>query len=315
MAVTLNRILVPNLEEVLPLFDVIRIQRSTAGVGGPYTALTAAARTSATLLGSQVGPFAVNNLTFQFRRDGGTTFQVVFTGAALSVDSVVEQINEALNLPEPFAIEESGRVRLRSALEGTRSRIEIVGGTALTELGFTAATVAIGLDPHVPLQAGIDRYTYTDADGLPAYYYRYSLLNSSTGASDTLSDPIPGGSTVAVDAARLSLCVVDLVDQAGRPLANQEISFFMEDVPLAVDGFQVGLGRVQVNMRTNVNGHAELALIRGSSLRVVFVGTSLIRSIVVPDEDTFDLLALVSDAADPFSVVTPNLPSAIRRTI
>jgi hypothetical protein len=57
----------------------------------------------------------------------------------------------------------------------------------------------------------------------------------------------------------------------------------MEDVPLAVDGFQVGLGRVQVNMRTNVNGHAELALIRGSSLRVVFVGTSLIRSIVVPD--------------------------------
>jgi hypothetical protein len=120
---------------------------------------------------------------------------------------------------------------------------------------------------------------------------------------------------LAVDAARLSLCVVDLVDQAGRPIANQEISFFMEDVPLAVDGFQVGLGRVQVNMRTNVNGHAEMALIRGSSLRVVFVGTSLIRSIVVPDADTFNLLTLVSNAADPFSVVTPNLPSAIRRTI
>ena len=131
----------------------------------------------------------------------------------------------------------------------------------------------------------------------------------------TESVPFRGEPGTLVSASNLSTGTIDLVDQSGVAVPDQDISFYSIHEPLQVEGFEVALIRGPVTITTNSAGHAEVILVRGLKMKVVFEGTNLIREITVPDQDEFDILEEVGAAPDPYGIKAHSFPSAIRRTV
>lgn len=312
-SITLN-LFVSDIAAALASFDVIRIRRSIAGEGGPYTEITAPAATSASLLSTNSGPYSVSGNTLSLKVDSQPQVDVVFSGVdPLTVNQVVSQINDAVG--SAVASEVGGAVQLESLLSGTVSKMEVVGGSAAPLIGFIDGQRDIGEDPYITLQAGVTDYQHIDNDGDSGYFYQSALYHTGTGLLSEWSSPFEGEAGTLVGSSNLSVCSVDWVDASGVALPEQTIVFYPLNEPLEVDGYQVALSRQPVSMTTDNSGHAEISLVRGLKVKVVFEGTSLIRTITVPDTATFSLLQLMSEAPDPFNPIRPDYPTAPRRTI
>jgi hypothetical protein len=308
-------IFVQDPTSTLNSFDVIRVERSTTLVSGPFSEVTGPPpAAAATLLSSIPGPYVVGGLTLQLLVDSAVVVPILFSGSgSRTVAQVVADINAAIS--PHVASDDATHLRLRSTLLGTISRLEIVGGTAVIPLGFTVGQRDIGEEPYIPLASGVSDYTFSDRDGEAGYYYRVRFFNTSTGLLSSYSAPFLGAPGTLVSGSSLSIGSIDMVDATGTALAEQHISFVSVHQPLQVEGFQVALDRKLVTVETDNAGHAEVTLVRGLRVKVVFEEIGLIREIIVPNAPTFDIMALVSAAPDPFSVAIPNLPAALRRTI
>lgn len=304
---------VSDIVSAMASYDTMKLRRSLLEVG-PWTEITAPIATSATLTGTTDSPFTAVGLTLQLKVDSEAQVDVTFTGTdPLTVDQVVAQINTAVG--STVAFDDSGKVLLESTLTGTQSKMEIVGGSAATVLGFTADQRDIGDEPYVDLVAGQNAYPFYDRDGDYGEYYEVAFFNTATSLQSQWSDPFQAVPGTAVDSANLSVGSIDLTDARGISLAEQKITFYPLHEPLKVDGFAIALAKEPITIETNNSGHAEVTLVRGLRVRVVFEETSIIREIVVPDAATFDLLDLISASPDPYNPVEPDYPDAIRRSL
>lgn len=312
-ATTLN-ISVSGIDQVLLNFNVIRIKRSTTGVDGTYSLLTADAPAPATLAAPNTGNYDVAGKTLKIFVDQEARVDILFSGLGeLTVPQVVDQINTALG--GTIASDVGNALVLTSTVTGTGSRIELVDGSANAVFGFSDGERDIGEEAHVLLQAGVSAYTFIDKDGESGYFYKAQFFNTSTLLASSDSSPFEGDVGTLISAGNLSTVKVNLVDGRGVALEGQEISFYPHQDLLEVEGYQVALARAPISIRTNNAGYAEVTLVRGLKVKVVFEGTSLIRDITVPDATEFNLLTVMGAAPDPFDVAEPNFPLAFRRTL
>jgi len=312
MAVTLS-INVSNIASAMASFNVIKIKRSIAGIGGPYTDITAITPQPAKLLPPLPSPYNVVSKTLQIIRDSQPQVNIIFTGTdPLSAAQLVPQLNTALGAV--VAAEVLGQLELTSTLVGTASKLKIVGGGAAAEFGWAANTKDIGEEAHIQLVAEQTLYSFTDNDGESSYYYKATFLNTTNLLTSSDSDPFQGDAGTLVSASNLAVAKVDLIDGRGIALPDQEITFYSVNESFSIEGFQITLTRRPITIVTSTSGHAEVPLVKGTRWKVIFEGTSFVREFVVPDAD-FDLLALLAAAPDPFKIVELQFPAAPRRTI
>lgn len=309
------RISVADIVTVMASYDVIRVKKSTAGEGGPFSDITAAAASAATLTAPTAGTYDVVSKTLQILRDGHGQVDIQFTGGIvpLTTSEVVDQINAEVGVD--IASDVSNALVLTSTITGSESKIEIVGGSAATDFGWSGGERNIGKEPYLTLQSNVSLYEFVDDDGEAGYYYVVNYFNTVNSLSSKDSSPFLGSTATLISASNLSIAKVDWVDGQGQAVPDVVFSFYQVYEPLQVEGLQVALHRASFYMETDNAGHAETTLVRGAKFKVVIEGTNIIREITVPDQTEFDLLALMGTANDPFDVAEPNFPAAPRRTL
>jgi hypothetical protein len=264
-----------------------------------------------------VEPFAVSGLTLSClvdTRDTALQKNCTFTGTnPLSAEQVVQQLNTAVG--DVVAFDESGSIRFTSTETGTGSKIEIVSSSAAVLLGFTAGQRDVGEQVYIALVPNQDTYTVQDQDGEGGHYYRSFFFHTVTLLQGPPGPAFLGRPGLRLTSDRLCRCTLDLVDMSGNAAACQNVSFYALHRPMMVDQYGVALDRTPKRISVDNEGHAEIMLVRGLQVRVVFEGTSLVRDVTIPDADECDILGLIANAPDPWNLVEIQLPAAPRRTI
>ena len=116
-----------------------------------------------------------------------------------------------------------------------------------------------------------------------------------------------------ITSANLSLAQIGLANLDGTPLTDTRITFYNDYVPGLVTESIGVLGRT-VEMVTDQAGHAEMLLVKGSTVSVTIVGTGISRQIVVPSTSSFDVMDEIATADDLFEIQVPDIPAAVRRS-
>lgn len=302
-----------NIDTVMLDFSSIKVFKSVTGEDGALIDLTADTPSPA-ILPAIVGNYEVAGLTLSISVDLLSQVDILFTGTGvLTPAQVADQINIALG--KSVASDTGTSLLLTSTTTGTGSKILINGGSAAALFGWSEGDYDGGEESRVILIAGQQNYTFLDKDGDSSHLYKVQYYNASTGLSSGLSEFFNGGVSTLVPAENLSVATIDLVDGQGVAVADQAIYLYPQREILSVSGYQVALSKDPIKMITNNAGHAEISLVRGLKLRVVIEGTSVIREIVVPDADEFDLLETISTGYDPFSITRLPFNAALRRSI
>lgn len=312
MAVIKLKIYVANLSNVLGLFDKMQVWRSETGILGTYFEITAATAQAATLLGSATGPFTLNGKTLKLKVDQGAEQTIDIVSAdPIDIDDLVDFIN---GIPSTglVASEDGGALRLTTVATGTVSTLEITGGTALTDLGFTVGQEDNGEDARINLSPSSTSYEYDDQSGDPDNYYKVRYYNSGTGTFSSFGDPVKGdiGSIVApTDLVKASGTFAKL---DGKPVSGMAVIFYNVYMPPLSVG-DIGIVGREIRSETDQAGYLETMLVKGSIVDVILSGTGIIRRITVPDVD-FNIMAAVSAVDDNFQIQTPDIPAAVRRS-
>jgi len=315
MAVIKIKIFVPEISNVLSLFDVIQVHRSE--LGSPYTdakTITDITAQPPVLVGTEEGPFAsLQGKTLKLKVDGGLEQTVTFTAAdPISLTNVIAEFNSSIT-GAVASDDGSGKLQIDGLNAGTDGILEITGGTGLAILGFTTGQKDNGEDTHITLLAGVDAYEYDDQSGEASYWYRTRFLNTVSGNVSSWSDWTQGSTGAAISASLLTIGKIKLADIDGTAMVGAKVTLVNTFSPLIADAFFVA-GRSK-QIETDGSGQAEITLIKGSVIDVIIEGTSFIRRIQVPATGTeFDLMdaGLVLD--DPFQIQVPDLPAAVRRS-
>lgn len=306
---------VHDIDIVIGSFNVIRIKRSTTAIDGVYSLLTANTPAAASLTAPTPGNYVVAGKQLQFTYDTEPQVDVTFIGTApLTAAMVAAQINAAAG--DTVAFDDSGALRLTSPSTGTVSKLEIDGGDSLADFGWTVGDRDIGEDAHIALIAEQGLYDYADNDGDSTYWYRAQYYNTVNDLASLDGTPFQGTPGVVVPSSNLSKAVIQLADGRGIAVRGQKITFYSAQEFLEVNSFAIGLQRASIGtIETDSRGEAEILLVRGMRVKVVFEGTSIIREFVVPDEGEFNILTVVSTATDPFEIKELPFNLAIRRTL
>jgi hypothetical protein len=305
---------VANLSNVMGLFDKIQVHRSESGELGPFYEITATAAQAASLTGSVSSSFTVNGLTLKLKVDEGAEQIITFvTADPISVDDLVDFVN--LHLSGATSSESVGKLKISSDVTGTRSVVEITGGTALAALGFLVGDRDTGEDARISLQVGVTEYQYDDQSGDPDFYYKVRYYNSGTTAVSDFGPAVKGDVGSVLPPSDLIKAVVDLASLDGKPVVDREVAFYNKYVPPLVLSDYMIIG-AEVKLYTDQLGHAETMLVKGSKVVVSIAGTNIVREIVVPTTGTeFKVNDAIAAADDLFQIQIPDIPAAVRRTL
>ena len=306
-------VLVEDIDTALVSYDSIRMFRSTGYIGGPWSEITATVATRATLVNPNLGPYACGGKWIDISVDRADPIRVTFpAGAPRTATQVVADIN-ALFAPD-IADVFGAYVRLRSSTTGLVSRVDIVAVDDDTYLGWEGGETNTGKATRITLDAAHTAYWFADVDGDLGYLYRYALHNSVTAVSEALS-PVYYPQTVPVLATTLlAIATIRLVDLRGHAMGNRQIVLTPIFSPDTIAGYGVGLGADRISFVTDGNGYGQVTLVRGTTVRVSIDTTSIARTILVPDVDSFDLLTAMDLGLDPFTLTNIVLPAAPRTT-
>lgn len=313
MAVIKIKIYVPEIANVLSLFDRIQVQRSEAG--SPYSDqkfITDQVAAAPYLVGTAEGPYAsLQGKTLKLKVNGGSEQTVSFTAAnPISIENVIAEFNTTVT-GATMSDNGEGKPKITGLLLGTAGTLEITGGTGLTILGFTVGQKDNGEDANITLLTGVDSYEYDDQSGEASYWYRERYFNSVSLTYSSWSDWMQGSTGAAISSANLIVGKIKLSAIDGTALVGVKVVIVNVFNPLSKDGYFIA-GRTQ-EFETDGTGQTEMTLIKGSTIDVIISGTSVIRRILVPSTGTeFDLMdpTLVQD--DPFQIQVPDLPAAPR---
>jgi hypothetical protein len=134
-------------------------------------------------------------------------------------------------------------------------------------------------------------------------------------ASSDPADPVEPGEQVVEDASRVKARIV-FSDITGTAVVNREVYFCPIGNPVNV-GSILAVGNSATIMpetviaKTNVQGYAEIYLIKGMRVRVSLEGSYMVRDITVPDVD-FNIVTEMANAPDFLTVVVPEYTNVIR---
>jgi hypothetical protein len=311
------KIYVAELTNVMSLYDTIAVQRSTTAP--PTTTevdLTKDTAAPAVLVGTLEGPYLINGQTFTFKVNGTELTVTFISPSPVALPDVVDEINDALataGLAATASDDGTGKLKLETNDNGTHFTLEIISGTALVELGFTAGDKDNGEAAHIILQAGITDYEFDDGSGLASYYYRTRFYNTVNGTFSAWSDWILGQTGAVVDASELIVGKVKLAGLDGVALVNSKVVITNVYDQVVKDDY--GIFGSSITLETDGTGYAETTLVKGSLIDVIFAGTSIVRRILVPSTGTeFDLLDDSLVVGDQFEIKVPDLPYAPRRS-
>lgn len=313
MAVIKIKIFVPEIANVMSQFDSIQVQRSELGT--PFNDamfITDDAAASPTLVGSEEGPFAIQGKDLRLKVNGGAEQSVTFTSVdPISISNVVAEVSSSISGLAPS--DDGGKLLLTGDVQGTAGTLEITGGTALAELGFTVGQKDNGEDQNIVLTAGVSEYQYDDASGAASYWYRTRFYNTSTKTYSSWSEWVKGDTGAAISATLLIVGKIKLADIDGTAMVGKRITVSSVWSPLVADSYFVSGKSKQ--LETDGTGYAETTLIKGSKIDVILEGTSFVRRIQVPDTGTeFDLMDASLQLDDPFNIQVVDMPSAVRRS-
>lgn len=164
-------------------------------------------------------------------------------------------------------------------------------GTVLITFGRT--------DPSGLLEITLDEDDYIVRVYKPAYNFPAYDLTVPHGGGHF---DIPGSSYAVDPPPSPSLCRVyaDFVTMAGEPLAGFRIRVENLYDPNHSWGTGVAVMESRREYTADDNGHIEFDVVRLTRVRVAFVGTSLSRDVVIPDEAVANLTTIFGQATDNF---------------
>lgn len=315
MAVIKIKIFVPEIANVLTLFDKIQVQRSA--VGTPTFAdavfVTADAPTAPSLLATLEGPYPLlQGTNLKIKVDGGFEQTVTFTPVnPITLSNVITEFNTTIT--GATASDGGGVLLITGDNLGTDGTLELTGGSSLPILGLVSGAKSSGKDSHVALLAFVSNYEYDDQSGEASHWYRTRFYNQTSGTFSSWSDWTQGSTGAAVQSSYLIVGKIKLAELDGTALVGQKVTIVNIFNPLITDGYFIA-GRHKV-LETDGIGQAEVTLIMGSLVDVIVEGTSFIRRIQVPNVGTeFDLLDPLLVKDDAFGIQVPDLPAAVRRS-
>jgi len=312
-------IVINDLIEMLALYNRIEVHRSITGELGAYFEITdASGPLPAVIDATQASGSGIGGLVLQFFLDGSDIAVSITLPAEdpMPLQSIIDAINEVVPGVASEKPTNTNRLRLTSTTQGTGSSIVVVAGTVATALGLPILKVN-GTDRQLRLVSPTTMYTFFDKDGDDSFWYKTRFSNTENSNLSNFSDPRQGNTDVVVPSARLVKGTLDLVDGLGRPAIGRRIIFIpVRTTPIpsttawVVPGFDA-----RVEVLTNEAGHASANLLRNTRYRVIIEGTSFLREITTPDNNTdFDILSITSNIPDVFDIVQAP-PRPIKVTI
>lgn len=178
--------------------------------GGPTTAVASVTGTKAQLDATGASyPVSISGKTLEIVVDGDLSRSVTFTSADTALVDVLARINAVM--AQTIASDNSGQIRLESVIAGGAGFIQVIGGSARSDLGFPTAVVqqldtytvnlqsdgVYTLRVQVLVQGVLTNFdgTHTSASQTPTQL-RDSLLAAMTG---TLAPGITFASSGSVD--------------------------------------------------------------------------------------------------------------------
>lgn len=227
--------------------------------------------------------------TLTIRIDGGLSQTFSFDGTTPVVDLINETISGGTAHLSADGL--SFFVRSNNTCDGS---VEIVGGSALTDLGLTPrvitekseneliATVTAPVDP-------LEAVEYEDLDGASKDWYRLTTVDELSAESDPTDwiQPILASGT---------LCVIEglVTDLQGARVPDAQIIATIQ-VPPERDTLSSFITKDPVTALTNPSGRFSLPLIQGALVRLEIPAIGYSRNITVPEKAYVDLRDLTVD--------------------
>jgi hypothetical protein len=292
-------ILLPGIEEHILIYDRIQLFRSPDNI--TYTEITAPLETSASILGTVSGPFALSNKTLTIQKEG-FSWSVSFTGT-LDTLSVIKEINTQIKIP--LFSNKTNHLLAKSDVIGTGSWIQF-GGNAAPILGLTTTkTYGFAERPYLTVPTTI--YRIYDLSDTTNAWYKIRLYSSKSGRTSGYSDAVQYPVVRLIDGSNFVSGSMVLSDALGFPIKNSRVIV----TPIMyknVSGVSILNSYEQKEFYTDNFGALSISLIKGSLIRVDIEGSALSREMTVPNQD-FNILTVLSTYPDPMNISpAPALP-------
>lgn len=301
--------------EVVVLYNTIQIWRSPdeSGSPTPYREIAAFERTSATVIGTVVGPWNLTGLPLIISFDGGPEKTILFTGSnPKNITDVIAAINAVI----PGVASELGntnKLKITSPITGTESSILITANAAASVLGL-ASIKENGKGSYPLLSASTEEYKFVDFDGFDYFWYKTRFYNTETEAFSDFSEPRKGGVEDVIPPSNLMKCFLYLADGRGKPIIDRRIMIVpISSVQVTNDNLHVYTVLPSVDniyMVTDELGYAEIMLIKGQTVKIFIEGTTFQREVSIPTSgSSLNLLTAAIAAPDPFTIIeSPPIP-------
>jgi hypothetical protein len=303
-------ILVANNDDLMGLgYSCIEVWQSL-DQGNSYSALTSPTALAASVSTiSALTTFRMGGKLLKFKINGGSELSVSFSSLVdfWTPQQVSDRINE---VSTGTASVVGTNVVLTSSTTGRSSSVEITYSDA-DDLGLSIGTT-YGTDAHLILLPSKIVYLYSDTAGTSGSRYRWRFSNNGTNPISEYSTYVFGTAVPAIGVANLAACSTTFVGLDGKPVKTKVV-VASEQNPTAVAGYIV-TNSAPLVFESGDDGFIQFSMVRGAKVRVAIEGTTFVREFTVPDAPTFDLLAAMTSAPDPFTIQTVP-PFIIRRSI
>lgn len=295
-------IVVDDVATLLDLgFTTIEIYESTQFANETWE-ITAPAAGPALVSAAQGGLYRVGGASLKFIQNGGALRTVTFS--SVITDWTATQLAEVINTAVPGAALVVGdKLVLSSGTTGRVSSLQVV--SAPSALGLSYGLV-YGTDDRPILVDGQSLYVFYDVAGSDNSRYQWRFSANGANPISKLS-PLVAGKPVPTSGVALSFATAKFVGVDGRP---SKMTILVASEGNSVSGVTVQEQQT-LSFQADENGRLFIPLVQGARVRIAVEGTSLCRTITVPNTASFDLLQALSDAPDQFTVQT--LPPLLTR--
>ena len=305
------------IEDVATYYDQgfrrINISRSKDGGVTYYDITHSCCAQPPQVYGTSSGPWQMDgkHLTADL---SGETYDVDFVGAG---DWDISRIDGWLRAHSVFTAEVGvdGKIILSTVSGDEHSWINVAPCSAATAWGLTTLVSYYGVSAGLTLYKDVINYTFYDYTGAAGDMYRYRLETEADEFS-RWSDVITASPTSLISLDKMCLCSLQLLNSDGSPVVGTQVVlsnyWSLYDVSPTDDVTALSFVR---ELTTDADGKVSVYLLRGMTVDVAIQGSSVVRRVVIPDEDTADLLdPSIAVTPDQLAVSDSSIPAAVRHS-
>lgn len=223
---------------------------------------------------------SLDGKTLQLSINLGPTQEVIFN----SFTPVVDRINSAIvGGSAVVSVEDPAKLIFRVDGGSSPGVVEILGGTALADLGLTTRTISLQsediLIAYVEAEANddVDGVEYCDLDGTIFDSYRVATVDLNNEISAKTNYVTPQETTGKV------CCIYGIVtDPAGVRIPDAEVTAKILQYPQSVVSPSY-INNDAISVRTNPQGRFELCALQGSLVELSIPDAYYMRTVRVPE--------------------------------